>query len=257
MSAEPPRTSSSDHRRNRLAALPILHLDEHLVAVDKPAGLLSVPGRGAAPSVVELLRRDPRLADNAAARVVHRIDREASGVLLLARTLAAQQDLVRQFMRRTVHKTYVALVSGFVASDGEVDLPLLFDPRRQRVRAVASRGKPALTRYRVVQRVAGGTVLECEPVTGRTHQIRVHLAAIGHPLLVDPIYGSGEGVFLSTYKPGYRTSKRHDERPLIDRLTLHAARLRCTHPATGEPLELTAPLPKDLRATLTQLGRLV
>lgn len=244
-------------RAPRRPELAIIHLDRDLVVVDKPAGLLAVPARGDEPDVVNLLRADPRLADNPAARVVHRLDRDASGVLILARTLEAQQSLVRQFMDRQVEKHYLALVSGYVPADGEVNLPLLIDTRRQIARVAGARGKPSLTRYHVKQRLAGHTLLECQPVTGRMHQIRAHLAAIGFPLAVDPLYGGGEAVLLSNFKPGYRRSGRHEERPLISRLTLHALRVAFTHPTTGERVTLEAPLPKDLRATISQLARLV
>ena len=238
--------------------LQILHLDTEVVGVDKPAGLLSVPGRGPEACAIDLLRQCPDLRDNDALRVVHRLDQDASGVLVYARTLAAQRSLVSQFAERRIEKEYYAIVAGVVAGDGEIDLRLAFDRRHNCVRTtMLPSGKPALTRYRVLQRLAGHTLLECHPVTGRMHQIRVHLAAIGHPLAVDPLYGGGRAILLSHYKPDYRPSARHPERPLIDRLTLHAARITFEHPATGARLTLEAPPPKDFRATITQLGRWV
>lgn len=236
----------------------LLHVDAALVAIDKPPGVLSAPGRSAHATVAGLLRGRPELADNPALRIVHRLDKEASGVLLYARTLAAQRHLVAQFAARRVEKVYLALVQGYVAAEeGAVDLGLVYDRRGNRVRAVAGRGRPARTLYRVLERVAGNTVLECRPVTGRLHQVRAHLAALGHPLTVDPLYGGGQAVFLSQYKAGYRASRRRPERPLIDRLTLHSLRITLEHPETGRPLTLEAPLPKDLAATIRQLGRLV
>jgi 23S rRNA pseudouridine1911/1915/1917 synthase len=237
-------------------ALALLHVDEHVVAVDKPPGVLSVAGRGEAPSGMDLLRGRRGFAADEPLRVVHRLDKDASGVLIYARTLAAQQDLVTQFMQRRLEKVYYALVSGYVTADGEIDLPLLFDRRRNRVEVSAQRGKPSLTRYRVVQRVTGNTWLECRPLTGRMHQLRAHLAAIGHPLSVDPLYGGGQAILLSHYKPDYRPNRRQAERPLVDRLTLHAARITFAHPGTGAAVTIESPLPKDLRATLAQLGRL-
>ena len=119
------------------------------------------------------------------------------------------------------------------------------------------RGKPSRTSYHILQRVAGHTWLECRPLTGRMHQIRVHLAAIGHPLSVDPPYGGGQAIFLSHLKPNYHPNRREEERPLIDRLTLHAARIAFTHPAMEQSMSIESPVPKDLRSTLTQLARLV
>jgi 23S rRNA pseudouridine1911/1915/1917 synthase len=238
--------------------LRVLFLDAALVAVDKPAGLLSVPARGRELSVIDLLRRCPALQDNSALRVVHRLDQEASGALVYARTLAAQRSLVSQFAARQVAKVYYAIVVGYVSGDGEVDLRVTFDRRRNRMRTTKrTDGKPALTRYLVIERLAGHTLLECHPETGRRHQIRVHLAAIGHPLAVDPLYGGGRAVLLSHHKSGYQPSARRPERPLLDRLTLHAGRITLTHPTTGAPLTIEAPWPKDFRAAVRQLGRLV
>jgi 23S rRNA pseudouridine1911/1915/1917 synthase len=253
MAAPDPPARRPDPARS----LRILYVDADLVVVDKPPHVLSVPGRGEHVSAVEVLSARPELRENPALRIVHRLDRDASGVQVYARTLAAQRDLVRQFAGRRVEKLYYALVSGYVAGDGEVDLPLAFDKRHNRVRAGAGRGKASLTRYRVLQRVAGHTLLECRPVTGRLHQVRAHLAAIGHPLAVDPLYGGAAHVLLSRYKPGYRPSSRRPERPLIERLTLHALRITFEHPTTRSRVTFEAALPKDFRATLNQLARLV
>ncbi len=234
----------------------IIYLDDQLVVIDKPSGMLAVPGRSDEPSAIDWLRAQPELAGTESPRVVHRLDQGASGVQLYARTLEAQRHLVAQFMEREVEKVYYALVSGHVVQDGEVDLPLAFSRRRNRVEVSQKRGKPSRTAYRVLQHVAGHTWLECRPHTGRMHQIRVHLAAIGHPLSVDPHYGGGQAIFLSHLKPNYHPNRREEERPLIDRLTLHAARLVFVHPRMALPMSIESPLPKDLRATLAQLSRL-
>jgi RluA family pseudouridine synthase len=190
---------------------------------------------------------------------VHRLDRDTSGVLVYARTADARRSLAQQFRRRTVEKTYLALVRGAVERDLEIDLPIrTLDGR---TRAAVERGnhadaKPALTRVHVRERFGGHTLVECRPKTGRLHQIRVHLAAMGFPLAVDPVYGSGEGLWLSALKADYRRSRSHEERPLIGRLTLHAASLAIDHPVHGERLTFTADLPKDFRAAITQLRRL-
>ncbi len=235
----------------------ILHCDDALVVVNKPPGVLSTPGRGASDDVRTLLRGQGGIGPDETLRVVHRLDAEASGVLVFARTLAAQRALVEQFANRSVEKTYLVLVSGYVPGPGDVDLALTFDRRRNRVRAHPTRGKPSLTRFRLAQRLPGNTLLECQLVTGRKHQIRAHMAAIGYPLTVDPLYGGGDAVLLSNYKPDYRPSARRPERPLIDRLTLHAARIAFDHPVSGVRVRFAAPLPKDFQATIRQLERLM
>ncbi len=237
--------------------LPLLHCDADLVVVNKPPGLASVAARSPEPCVVSLLRRRPELQDNPAVRVVHRLDRDASGVQLCARTLAAQRGLVAAFAARTVEKVYHAIVQGRPPDEGVVDVPLAFDRRRGKVIASAARGRPARTRFRVLQPLAGHALVECHPETERPHQIRVHLATLGHPLAVDPLYGGGAALLLSNFKPDYRPSRKGEERPLIARLTLHALRLTAPHPTSGIALTFEAPPPKDFRAAVNQLARLV
>ena len=234
----------------------MLHVDEHVVVVDKPAGVLSARARGE-PSVPVLLRRQGAIGPKEPLGVVHRLDRETSGVMVLARTRDAQRHVSQQFFNRTVEKVYLALVTGHVGEDeGEIDRMLRVHKSGTRVEVVSRKGKRCLTRYRVLERLTGNTLLECRPLTGRMHQIRAHLSAIGHPLTVDPLYGGGEAVLLSAYKPGYRPSARHDERPLIERLTLHAQRLSFDHPDGSGRVTFEADLPKEFRATLYQLRRL-
>lgn len=245
----------------------LLHVDERLVVVNKPAGMLAVPGRGDVPCLQDVLRRMRPFAVDEPLRVVHRLDAEASGVMLFARTIEAQRDVIRQFAHGDVEKVYLALVSGYVAADGEVDVPITAMRNGPRMR-VSRVGKASRTLYRVALRMPGHTLLECRPITGRTHQIRVHMAHIGHPLAVDSLYGGGAAILLSHYKPDYRPTRGEEERPLIARLTLHAHKLTIRDPCRGgasgdsgmseeaKRITFEAPLPKDFRATLNQLCRL-
>lgn len=210
-------------------ALHLLHADAQLLAFDKPAGLLSVPGRG--PDLHDSLatRTLARWPD---ARVVHRLDMATSGVIVLARGLDMQRRLGAAFERRLVDKDYVAVVDGWLGEDaGEIDLPVLADwPNRPRQKVDRTSGKPALTRWRVLARGQGPdgapwTRLQLSPVTGRTHQLRVHLQAIGHPILGDALYAAGHAL---TAAP---------------RLLLHAWRLSLLHPDSGAPVRLEARLP--------------
>lgn len=199
--------------------LTLVHVDEALVVLDKPAGLLSVPGRGADKQDCAAARVQQCFAD---ALVVHRLDMATSGLLLLARGAEVQRRLSIAFARREVAKRYVAVVHGRVAGDaGEIDLPLAADwPRRPRQKVDPVEGKPSLTRYRCLAHdAAGGTTrLQLEPVTGRSHQLRVHLAALGHPIVGDTLYGAAG-----------------DPAP---RLMLHASELSLLHPCSSEPLQL-------------------
>jgi RluA family pseudouridine synthase len=241
------------HERHRLTAR-VIHADEHVLVVDKPAGVVTISARGEL-SVPDVLRAQRLVPPDEPFRIAHRLDKEASGVLLCARTVEAQRSLTAQFTDRRIEKVYLALVQGYVSDDGEIDLPLRPNRSNTRVRA-GPRGKPCVTRYRVLERLTGYTLLECRPLTGRLHQVRAHLAAIGAPLAVDRIYGGAREILLSQLKPDYRPNRRRAELPLIDRLTLHAARVTFEHPDGSGPVTFESPLPKDFRATLNQLRRL-
>lgn len=204
----------------------ILHADEHLIVADKPAGLPTVPGRPVELHDCLWQRVRERYGD---ALVVHRLDMATSGLVLFARGAAAQRSLSAAFAQRRVGKCYVAVAAGLIAGDeGEIDLPLAADwPNRPRQQVDALRGKPSLTRWRVLQRDAGrGTTrLQLEPLTGRSHQLRVHLAAIGHPLLGDALYAPPE---IASAAP---------------RLLLHAAALSFADPAGGASLHFESAPP--------------
>jgi RluA family pseudouridine synthase len=248
--------------------LHILYEDDHLLIINKPAGLLVIPDRWDAskPTVVKLARaylqtradlegmisgRPPRVW------VVHRLDRDTSGILILAKSDRAHAALSQQFEHGKVQKTYLALVSGQAVRDaGVIRLPIGPHAHKSGMMAVRrGHGKSALTRYFVLERFRGYTLLDVRPQTGRSHQIRVHLQAIGAPLAIDALYGAGEPLLLSALKRSYRPKVGAVEHPLMARLTLHAQTLRLTHPMHGGACTWQAPLPKDFGAVLRNLRR--
>lgn len=229
--------------------------DDLLLVVSKPAGLLTIPDRfGNKDSLQSALERD-----FGKVFVVHRLDRETSGVLCFARTEAAHRHLSMQFEHHMVDKYYLVLVDGNVhQEEGEINKPIGQHPTIAGKMMITNRGKPSLTFYRVLERFKHFTLLEALLKTGRTHQVRVHFQSIGYPLAVDAVYGRRPAFFLSEIKgKAYRSGKFSDEeRPLMERTSLHAYRLRLDHPGTGERLEFKAELPKDFSAMLKQLRKL-
>jgi 23S rRNA pseudouridine955/2504/2580 synthase/23S rRNA pseudouridine1911/1915/1917 synthase len=223
-----------------------------------------IPGRGETTSLLEQLAQqlalpcsgtiDPRV------RVVHRLDKDTSGVVLFALDVAAQRHLSHQFQNNEVRKEYLALVAGRVRDDvGVIDGRIAPHPASRDRMCVSKHGRPALTEWRVEQRFRSMTLLRVFPRTGKTHQIRVHLASIGHPLLIDPLYNpstrdASPGLMLSSFKRGFRPPRDRGERPLIDRLTLHAHRLIFVHPDGTERCLESPPL-KDFRATIQALDK--
>jgi 23S rRNA pseudouridine1911/1915/1917 synthase len=217
-------------------ALVIVYEDDALIVLDKPAGLVVHPGAGNRGGTLQnaLLHHAPQLASVPRAGIVHRLDKDTSGLLVVAKTITAQTALVRQLAARTVKRQYLALAAGDVTRGGVVDAPIGRHPTRRTTMAVVSTGKPARTHYEVVERFGVATLLACRLETGRTHQIRVHLASLGHPLIGDPAYGKRGPVAFA-------------------RQALHAARLGLVHPDTGRACEWNSALPPDFAALLKTL----
>ncbi|MBD7987940.1 23S rRNA pseudouridine(1911/1915/1917) synthase RluD [Luteimonas sp. Sa2BVA3] len=229
--------------------LSVLYEDAEVLVIDKPAGLVVHPGAGnhTGTLVNALLFRDPAIAAVPRAGIVHRLDKDTSGVMVVARTLQAQAALVAQLSAREVHRQYLAVVVGALVSGGTVSEPIDRHPRDRLRMAVREDGREATTHYRLQERFRAHTALECRLETGRTHQIRVHMAHLRHPIVGDPLYGGplklprGASDELATALRGFK------------RQALHAQVLEFVHPATGEPVRCEAPLPDDLQALLREL----
>lgn len=232
----------------------ILYEDEHMLAINKAAGMVVHPavGNRSGTLVNAVLGRFPAQVGSSGpsrAGIVHRLDRDTSGVILVARNVPAQEALALQFRERQVHKTYLALVKASVREGGRIDLAIGRHPRdRKRMSTVANRSRAAVTDYKPVENFGVATLLQAHPLTGRTHQLRVHFSTRGMPILADPIYG-GSGRSAFTGAPAAVVDALNS----MPRLALHAAAIEFAHPVTKQALRVEAPLPDDFR---TLLGRL-
>ena len=220
--------------------LKIVFEDASLVVVDKPAGLVVHPGAGVPDRTLMngLLAHAPGLGAVPRAGIVHRLDKDTSGLLVVAKTVEAQADLAQQLAERSVRRVYLALVQGDPPASGRIDAPVGRDARARTRMAVTHRGKPARTAYRVLERYGRAALVECRLETGRTHQIRVHFQHIRHPLVGDTVY---------------RRGTRHGIG--FPRQALHAAELSLIHPASKQVMTWKAPLPRDMKKLLDELRR--
>lgn len=249
--------------------IPVLHEDEDVLIVDKPHNLAVEPERwmrelgSLAGALLQIVEEREVAGDGGLSfrpRLVHRIDKDTTGAVVVAKNLEAERGLRQAFEAGTIKKSYLALVEGEpYLADGEfmvIEHPIGPVLRKSGRMQVANDGKPSTTRVSIAERFDGFTLLRCEPVTGRTHQIRVHLSHDGFPLVVDRFYGRRSDFKLSEFKASYRPKRGLPERPLIDRLTLHAHEV--VLPPLGarrDPLEIVAPVPRDFERALKQLRK--
>lgn len=226
--------------------LDIVYEDHMLIVVNKPAGLVVHPGSGNWQGTMlnALLHHAPQLNGVPRAGIVHRLDKDTSGLLVVAKTLEAQTSLVRQLQKHTVKRDYLALVQGPVSQDGSVDAPIGRHPIQRTKMAVSNSGKEARTHYRVLEHLDGCTLLLCSLETGRTHQIRVHMHSLGHPLVGDPVYGG---------KPKKIAQEIGQLISRFPRQALHAQKLELTHPQSGKAMAWEAALPEDMEKLLQAL----
>ncbi len=230
--------------------LAIVHEDAHLIIIDKPAGLVVHPGAGNRSGTLEngLLAHDPRLAELPRSGLIHRLDKDTSGLLVVARTPAAHTALVRDLEARQITREYRAVCVGRMTAGGTVDAPISRHPSQRTRMAIVTGGRPAVTHYRVLARFAHHTLVAVRLETGRTHQIRVHMAHVRHPLLGDPAYG-GRLII-----PAGSSAVLADALRAMRRQALHASRLMLRHPVSGAALDFTAALPGDFLRLLVVLS---
>src|SRR5690242_12517990 len=229
--------------------LDVVYEDDDLLVIDKPPGLVVHPGAGNPRGTLQnaLLHHDPQLVNVPRAGIVHRLDKDTSGLLVVARTLRAHAALVAMLGRREIHRRYAAIVNGVPVAGGTVDAPLDRHPTDRLRRAVREGGRPARTHYRVRERFRAHALLQCELESGRTHQIRVHMVHAGFPLVGDPLYGGGLKL------PRAASAGLVDALRAFKRQALHAEHLEFAHPVSGGTMRFEAEPPQDFRELLTAL----
>jgi len=230
----------------------ILFEDPDILAVNKPSGLLTIPDREGKESSLKSILQDRY----GPVFTIHRLDRETSGLLLFAKNEKAHRHFSLLFEKRETKKIYTGLVIGTPSpANGTINAPIAENTLRKGTMIIHRRGKESVTDYEMLESYSTYSWMRFRIHTGRTHQIRVHARELGHPIVCDPVYGDGKPVFLSSFKHKFKLSKNaEEEKPLLNRLALHAFQLAVTG-LDNQPLELEAPLPRDLRATLQQLSK--
>jgi len=223
-------------------SLDVVYEDEHLLVINKPAGLVVHPAAGHADGTLvnALLNYAPEVENLPRAGIVHRLDKDTSGIMVVARSLVAHTSLVEQLQSRTMGREYEAVVVGSLTGGATIEEPIGRHPSDRKRMAVVSSGKPAVTHYRLIERFAAHTHIHCKLESGRTHQIRVHLTHVRHPLVGDPVYGGRLRL------PKGTTEELREVLAAFNRQALHARKLTLEHPETGEMLSWEVPLPEDM-----------
>lgn len=231
----------------------IIFENDDFIAINKEAGMLTIPDRHDEKqlSLYKILNHQ-----YGKIFIVHRLDRDTSGLILFAKNETTHKYLSQLFEQRNIEKKYLGIVRGSIPEkNGSINEPIAEHPVKKGMMIISKKGKPSLTNYEVLEDYGIYSLVEFEIHSGRTHQIRVHLKSIGHPIICDEIYGDGKPILLSSFKKKYKLSDNElEERPLISRLALHSASLRFTD-IRGEQFFLEAPLPKDMKALLQQLRK--
>ncbi len=233
--------------------VPKIYEDDYLLVLSKPAGFLTLPDRydRQAPNLKNYLEKKYQEIF-----IVHRLDKDTSGAIIFAKDSETHKLLNQQFEQNLITKIYHVVVSGVIVDDEvKIDIPITQDYRKPGRSKPSATGKDSLTVLRVLERFRNTTLVECNLVTGRHHQIRVHCSAIGHPLLVDEFYGRSDAFFLSSIKRKYNFKKDEVERPLISRVTMHSYSVNFQHPVTNERMYFTAEYPKDFEALIKMLRK--
>lgn len=231
----------------------ILYEDDQILVLNKNSGVLSIPDRFNRfyPNLYHILRKI-----YGKIFVVHRLDRDTSGIMMFAKTEEAHRQMNIDFETDKVRRIYHIVVQGVIQQDNfEIDIPLKQSKKHPGTTIPSAKGKPSLTLVRVLERFRNQSFCECELKTGRHHQIRVHLQTIGHPLLVDELYGNSSAFFLSSIKKRLNLKKDTEELPLISRLTMHSYKLEFNHPISSDFISIEAPYQKDFSALLQVLRK--